>query len=161
MVVFNIQRLKLVVSGMLIFTLFACESNEQKPEEAFELVKEGMVANGDSNAYSDQPVVAEPTKAKSAKKPIVLTEEAQFAKETAASLDANEIIIKELKGKPDNSKILKKVSLVEKDNAALRLEMAAYLAEVKLRWETYKATTIEELAKITADLKTLKESVGD
>lgn len=154
----NYSRHFLLVFG-LCAALVACESNENKAEEAFEQVRDSMTAKGDSTAYADSNVELPKQKAKPAITHVVLSEEARFAKETEATINSNEVLIKELKGTPDNAKLLKKISQVEKDNAALRLEMAAYLAEVKLRWETHKATTLEELSKIEAELKTLKEGL--
>jgi hypothetical protein len=151
----------IVVTGMLFVSAHACESHEQRAEEAFEQVKDDMTANGDSNAYADVEPIGAPQKSKTTKVYVPpMTEEVKFNKETESQLNANEALIKDLKGMPNNGKIMKKISLVEKDNAELRVEMAAYLAEVKLRWETYQATTKEELEKISADLKTLKNEVS-
>lgn len=151
----------MAVTAMLLISNYACESHEQRSEEAFEQVKDDMAANGDTNAFAEVEPIGAPQKAKPAKAYVApMTEEAKFAKETESSINANEAMIKELKSLSSDGKIMKKVSVVEKDNAELRLEMAAYLAEVKLRWETYRATTKLELDRISAELKTLKESAA-
>lgn len=139
-----------------------CETHEQRPEEAFERVKEGRGAIMDTAADKATGTLPAPAKAKEAKpRPVAVDAQTQFATDTEKQLAANDATIKELKGMPDNAKILKKISLVEKDNAALRVELAAYLAKAKLDWETYKAKTLAEMAKVTADLKSIREQEAE
>ena len=138
-----------------LMILTSCESHEQKSDEAFQQVKEKKTMLKDS-VGARKEITPETKNADAAVKNTIPDAWAIFKFELERKILANEIKIKQLKGIPNqNAKLLGKVINIEKDNNDLRVQMDAYNAEVKAKWEKFKIqmnTDADGLSKSLKDL---------
>jgi len=146
---------KLISVFSLVVILASCESREQKPDDAFEHVKEEKMISKDTTSVSKE-IVDEPIKKEPIKKIENIDEWTKFKMETEKKIVANEKKIKQIKEIPNsNSKLLRKVTGLEQDNNDLRKQMDEYNEEVKLKWENFKMTMNHNVNEIDIELKDL------
>lgn len=142
--------------------LISCESQEQNIDGAFNHVKEEKMLTGDSNGFNNEIIK------KRWKREIIknnssqnvtnmqenMSEWTKFKIETEKKILINEKRIKDIKGIPvTNSKLIRNVLSLEKDNNDLRRQMDEYNEEVKLKWEIFKAKINHDVNKIGIELK--------
>lgn len=133
--------------------LVSCESHEKPADDAFERVKEEKMISNDSDIVSKE-IIQEPKKTKLVKKNASPDEWAKFKTETEKKIASNENKIKEIKGIPNaNAKLLRKVTILEKENNDLRRQMDEYKEEVKVKWESFKQTINHDVNEIDIELK--------
>jgi uncharacterized protein YlxW (UPF0749 family) len=74
-------------------------------------------------------------------------------------IQLNEKTIKEIRGLTDaNTDLLKKLTNLEKANNDLRIKIAEYNEEVKVKWEKFKASLNQNVNEIDIELNALKNS---
>lgn len=147
---------RIVTVIFFVMILISCGSHEQKSDVAFERVKEEKMMGHDSNivieANTEEPKAIEPVK-----KIEKQDEWNLFKIEIEKKILINEQKIKEVKGMPNsNSKFLRNVVALEKENNDLRRQMSEYDVEVKLKWENFKAQINHDVKEISIELKDLK-----
>jgi hypothetical protein len=133
-------------------TFNACQSHEQKANDAFEAVKEGKLS-ASNNIEKRSPT--ETAVNQSAKKPFVLNEWDQYKIEIEAKLVDNEIKIRKLKSKEGvEAKLFKKINALEKENTLMRLQMNEFNSETNNRLEKFKSEMNDQLKSIAEEIKT-------
>jgi hypothetical protein len=133
--------------------LVACESHEQKADDAFENVKEKKAMMKDSVTKELVPDSVKTEPLKEIERPDEWT---QFKTETEKKIASNEIKIKKIKSIHNaNAKLMKQVMSLEKDNNELRKEMDVYKEEVKVMWENFKTKINHDVNEISIELKDL------
>lgn len=119
----------IIAACFSLMILVSCESHKQKPDDAFERVKEVKMMSIDSNAIGHEIMhkLLEKNKNKG--------EWAKFMVETEKIIIKNENKIKKIKGTPSLKTILsKEVDSLEKENTDLRSQIATYNEEVLENW---------------------------
>ena len=145
------------ISVILFFLsafLIACQSHEQKENDAFDEYKEEKMMAKDSVVIVKE-VIQEPIKAE----PVKVAENAddwtKFKNETEKKILANENKINKIKKSPEGElKFFKKIVHLEKENSDLKIQLKAYEVEMKVNLEKFKEQI--NLQEIEIDLK-LKE----
>ncbi|OFY84766.1 MAG: hypothetical protein A3F72_05775 [Bacteroidetes bacterium RIFCSPLOWO2_12_FULL_35_15] len=138
--------------------LVSCESHEQNTDNAFEQVKEEkMISNENDSDSVIKEIIEEPKKLESAMKNENPDEWTKFKIETEKKIRANENKIKEIKGIPNaDSKLLRTIISLEKDNNDLRKQMDEYYEEMKVKWENFKTKINHNINEIGIQLKDIK-----
>ena len=145
----------IITSYILVTVLTACESHEQKADDAFENVKEQKIKMGDTLSTLKESTPSS-IKTEPSKKAEHQDEWTKFKTETENKIVANEIKIKKIKGIPNaNAKLMKQVMSLEKDNNDLKKEMDEYREEVKVMWENFKTKINHDVNEISIELKDL------
>ncbi len=145
----------IITSYIVVTVLAACESHEQKADDAFENVKEQKLKMKDTVSIAKEST-PDSVKTESLKKAEHPDEWTKFKTETENKIAANEIKIKKIKGIPNaNAKLMKQVMSLEKDNNDLRKEMDEYKEEVKVMWENFKTKINHDVNEISIELKDL------
>jgi len=145
---------RMVTACFFIMILASCESHEQKVDDAFERVKEEKKTIKDSTLIS-KALVEEPKKAEQIVNKIDTSDDwTKFKKEVEKKILANQNSIKALKSLPDaNSRLLKKIAGLEKDNNDLRNQMDEYNEDMKVRLEKFKVQVNHDVNEIGIELK--------
>lgn len=151
-----ISRIVAVCFSVMI--LVSCESHEQESDDAFEQVKEEkMISNENVSDSVIKEIIEEPKILKSAMKNENLDEWTKFKIETEKKIRTNENKIKEIKGIPNaDSKLIRTLISLEKDNNDLRKQMDEYHEEMKVKWENFKTKINHDINKIGIELKDIK-----
>jgi len=145
----------IIASYIFAMVLIACESHEQKADDAFENVKAQKLMMKDTIDVMKTPT-PDSVKTEQLKKVERPDEWTKFKTETENKIAANEIRIKKIKGIPNaNAKLMKQVMSLEKDNNDLRKEMDEYKEEVKVMWESFKTKINHDVNVISIELKDL------
>ncbi len=145
----------IIICYILVTVLAACESHEQKADDAFEKVKSEKLKMKDTIIIM-KDVVPNSTKIVQIKKVEAPDEWTKFKTETEKKIMANEIKIKQIKSIPNtNSKVMKQLMRLEKDNNELRKNMDQYKEEAKVIWETFKIKINHDVNDINIELKDL------
>lgn len=145
--------LRILMYCLLINILPACDSKDQKTDEAFERVKEEKMSSNNSGV-NNSDTIKEETKTKLEKKVDNCDEWAEFKSETESKILINERKIKEIKNLPNtNGKLFRKVVFIERDNDDLRDQMIQYNKETKERWEKFKMKINQNVSDINLELK--------
>jgi hypothetical protein len=144
---------KVVIGCFYTLALVACESHEQKADDAFEQVKEEKSTINSSPIISNK-IIEEPKKAELPKKNENSDEWSVFKSEMEKKILVNENKIKALKKTPDAStKLLRKITGLEDDNNNLRKQMDEYHEEMKMKWENFKLKINHDVNEINIELK--------
>lgn len=151
-----ISRIVAICTSAMI--LVSCQSHEQEPDQAFEQVKEEkMFSNKNDSDSIIKKIIKEPKKLESALKNENLDEWTTFKMETEKKIRSNENKIKEIKSTPNtDSKLLRAVINLEKDNNDLRKQMDEYKEEMKVKWENFKTKMNHDINEIGIELKDIK-----
>lgn len=151
-----ISRIVAVCFSVMI--LVSCESHEQESDDAFEQVKEEKMISNENNSDSViKEIIEEPKILKSAMKNENLDEWTKFKIETEKKIHTNENKIKEIKGIPNtDSKLIRTLLSLEKDNNDLRKQMDEYQEEIKVKWENFKTKINHDVNEIGIELKDIK-----
>ncbi len=147
----------LTLNCILVF-LSACESHEQKADEAFDRVKEEkrVEMNNPVKSIDSVPPV-EKIKIKSTNKN--LDEWMQFKNEMEKVIAKNEIKIKEIRKQSNsNAKTFRKLAGLEKDNNDLLKQMNEYQIEIESRWKNFKIQLTNDQLKINGALEDLTDT---
>lgn len=147
------STLILITSCLLIFLLVSCESKEQKNDSAYDRFKKEKMQPKDSTEE-----LVQITKTTMPVSKIKHQDEwSLFKLEIENKILKNEARIKEIKSTPNtNAKLLKKVTLLEKDNNDLRQQMIEYNDEAKAKWESFKTTINHNANEIDMELKDMQ-----
>lgn len=150
--------LRIVTVCFSVMILVSCESHEQNTDNAFEQVKEEkMISNENDSDSVIKEIIEEPKKLESAMKNENPDEWTKFKIETEKKIRANENKIKEIKGIPNaDSKLLRTIISLEKDNNDLRKQMDEYYEEMKVKWENFKTKINHNINEIGIQLKDIK-----
>lgn len=133
--------------------LTSCQSHEQKIDDAFEIVKQEKLISKDSVLDSVE-IILETKKIEQVKIIDNVDDWSKFKTETEKKIITNEKKIKELKSIPNtDSKLLKKITNLEKDNNDLRKKMNVYKEEQKVQWENFKTMMNHDVNEIDIELK--------
>lgn len=149
---------RIVTVCFSVMILVSCESHEQEKDNAFEQVKEEkMTANENISDSVIKEIVEEPKKLGSAMKNENPDEWTKFKIDTEKKIRTNENKIKEIKGIPNaDSKLLRTILSLEKDNNDLRKQMDEYHEEMKMKWENFKTKINHDVNEIGIELKDIK-----
>lgn len=143
------------IGTLMSMILFSCESHEQKADEAFDLVKEEKMLSKDSS-LKQREIIEEPEKKEILKINQNMDEWTKFKTNIEKKILKNEDKIKVIKNVPNaNTKLLRQVTNLEKENNDLRRQMNEYNEEVKLRWENFKLKINHDANEIDIELKDL------
>ena len=159
----------LALALMSLFLFSSCESHEQTADDAFELVKQEKKAGtydtisivNDTISSVSKPQVVKETPVISKvvivqKKAENLDEWTVFKLEVEKKILNNESKIKVVKSNSSsNSKLLKKLITLEKENNDLRRQMNEYAEEMKIKMETFKANLNQNVSNIDLEIKDL------
>lgn len=147
----------LITTACLIAVIMtSCGSRQQKPDDAFDRVKQVRMLTNDSN-FTSKEIIEESMKTEPVKKDEILDEWTKYKNEMEKKIQLNENKIKEIKGLPDaNAGLLRKVTSLEKVNNDLRIKMDEYKEEVKVKWEMFKASMNHNVNEIEIELNVLK-----
>ena len=150
--------LRIVTVCFSVMILVSCESHEQNTDNAFEQVKEEkMISNENDSDSVIKEIIEEPKKLESTIKNENPDEWTKFKIETEKKIRANENKIKEIKGIPNaDSKLLRTIISLEKDNNDLRKQMDEYFEEMKVKWENFKTKINHGVNEIGIQLKDIK-----
>ncbi len=138
--------------------LTACESHEQKPDEAYKKVKWDKTQSEEAPAIikATVPKTVQPAEIKKIDMP---TEWQTYRIEMENRIKATEAKIEDIKATANlKAKDLKKLSVLEKSNNDLRNELNEFNREVKIQWESFKMEMAEVMGQIDTDLQELTPS---
>jgi len=148
--------IQITVTCLIAIFISSCGSHQEKPDDAFERVKQVRMMSTDSSFVSEK-VIQESMKTEPIKKNEILDEWTKYKNEMEKKIHSNENKIKEIKGLPDaNDGLLRKVAVLEKTNNDLRVKMDEYKEEVKVKWEMFQASMNHNVNEIEIELNTLK-----
>lgn len=148
--------IRITTTCLIAIFMSSCESRQQKPDDAFERVKQVRMMSTDSSFVSEE-IIQESMKTEPVKKSEIQDEWTKYKNEMEKKIRANENKIKEIKGLPDvNDALLRKVTVLEKTNNDLRVKMDEYKEEVKVKWETFQASMNHNVNEIEIELNVLK-----
>ena len=140
------------------FPFVSCESHEPK-SDAFEKVKEAKLASSEKKTQA-KGIISDPAKTETEIPSAILpkneirVEWDNFKTEMENKFLGNETKIRQIKSKANtNTKQLKQVAGLEKENNDLRRQMDEYNEEVKARWETFKVKMNHDANEIGIELK--------
>ncbi len=163
----TLNSLKCTAACLSAILFIACESHEQKADDAFERVKEEKQIDQDSggaDVVMQQPIIQEikiPEAAsldvkKADIKVIYQDDWAKFRAETEKKILINEGKIKVIKSTPGTSaKMLEELSSKEKDYNDLRRKLDEYSEEMKEALGKFKVKMNHEVNEISIDLNDL------
>lgn len=163
----TLNSLKCTAACLSAILFIACESHEQKADDAFERVKEEKQIDQDSggaDVVMQQPIIQEVKIPEAAslevKKPdikvIYQDDWAKFRAETEKKILINEGKIKVIKSTPGTSaKMLEELSSKEKDYNDLRRKLDEYSEEMKEALGKFKVKMNHEVNEISIDLNDL------
>jgi hypothetical protein len=149
----NIRTLSFyTVASLFLISISSCHSHEQKPDDAFENIKEQKKLNKDSIPPTPE-IIPEQKKTE-----VVQKSENQdwvsFRTGMEEKIIMNTLKIKSLKAAPEsNTKQLRKVARLEKNNTDLRKQMDDYAADAKARQEKFKTSMTQDVNDIGTELK--------
>lgn len=135
--------------------IVSCESHEQSAD-AFDTLKEEKRNPGDEIIVVSDTVYVPQNKVGSAQKAVIkgMDEWSVFKLDTEKKIIANELKIKEIKSLPNtDTKTIRKIVALEKENNGLRQQMVDYIQEEKVRWATFKAKINQDASNISLGLK--------
>ena len=143
-----------LASAFLSISLLpSCDSHEQKPDDAFEIVKEEKKQLLDSDSLA-VVLIKDEKKLIQEKNNDKQDEWLKFKNEIENKIVINERKIKQIKSTPNtNAKLLVKVAHLEQDNNDLRSQMDEYKEEEKLKWEKFQAKMKLDVSDINNELK--------
>jgi len=146
----------LILTGCLLATtITSCGIKHEKPDDAFDQVKEDRMMLEDTN-YISKEIIEESMKTETVKKEN-LDEWALFKLVMEKKIRLNEIKIQEIKKLPHtDAGLLRKVARLEEDNNHIRNEMAEYYEEVKVKWGMFKNSINHEVSEIEIELNAMK-----
>jgi hypothetical protein len=158
----NIRSLSFyTITSLFLIAISSCHSHEQKPDDAFENIKEQKKLNKDSvppvpEIISDQKKTEIISSQK--KTEVVPKSENQdwvsFRMGMEEKIIMNTLKIKSLKAAPEsNTKQLRKVARLEKNNTDLRKQMDDYAADAKARQEKFRTSMNQDVNDIGTELK--------
>ncbi len=159
----------LALALMSLFLFSSCESHEQTADDAFELVKQEkkdgtydstvIVTDTLSTISTPQVVKEQPVTSRNIliqKKTENIDEWMLFKTEIEKKIIVNEKKITAVKStSTTNSKLLKKLTILEKENNDLRRQMNEYTEEMKIKMETFKANLNQNVSNIDLEIKDL------
>ena len=136
--------------GFLIVWINACQSHEQKADDAFEQVKEKKETYSESEESVLKEKPSNPFKKSEAE-----DQWCKFKMETEKKINMNEEMVKAIKSNRDSdTKLFKKVSSISNENSDLSNQLQAYEEEEKLRLKSFKT-------KIETELNQIKNTLND
>ncbi|HXC03949.1 MAG TPA: hypothetical protein VNZ86_04305 [Bacteroidia bacterium] len=144
---------------LLIAGLYSCQTREQKPDDAFEHIKEQKREIVDSVLHAREAVPMQKQadiqkQADVQKKTETADVWVHFRTDMEAKILVNEAKIKTLKGaKETNTKSFRRIARLEKDNQDLRAQMDGYVKDEKIRQEKFRVTLLSDEKEIEASLK--------
>jgi chromosome segregation ATPase len=155
----NDKFISIILTGFLsAMIITSCGSRGQKPDDAFDRVKKVRMLSNDSSFTSDE-VLKESMKREPVKNAEYQDEWTKYKNEMEKKIQLNEKTIKEIRGLTDaNTDLLKKLTNLEKANNDLRIKIAEYNEEVKVKWEKFKASLNQNVNEIDIELNALKNS---
>lgn len=135
----KIYIVSILTGFILSITLNSCESKVQSANSAFEQIQEDKKTEKDS-IFIIKEVIQEPKKIKKEKAVEMVDGWTLFKMEMENTILQNESLVKELKSIPNtNSKLLKKITYLEKDNNDLRKEIDDYKLAEKNNLEIFQS----------------------
>lgn len=149
----KVNFISISINVCLLIILVSCESQEQKPNEAFDQFKVEKMMSKDcvlTHVDTFQPLKTSlPLKTNES-----LDEWSRFKSEIENKISLNENKIKKLKQTPDaDIKLFKKIVRFEKENDELKIQLNEYEKEVKENLEKFKEKVDLKLSDITIQLK--------
>jgi hypothetical protein len=153
----NEKFISIILTGVLsAMMITSCGSRTQKPDDAFDKVKKVRMLTKDSSFTTDI-VLKESMKTEPVKKTESLDEWTTYKNEMEKKIQLNEKKIKEIRGLTNANKgLLRKLTNLEKANNDLKIKMAEYNEEVKVKWEKFKASLDQNVNEIDIELNALK-----
>ena len=149
----------LQTSFILIFMLSSCESIEHRNDDAFGQVKEDKFITGDS-AVNNTIIIQESKKTEPLKKNENQDEWLKFRTEIEKRILKNENKIKEMTQlKGINSKLLKRVEGLARDNNDLRSQLNDFEEEIRVRKEKFKMEMDHDVNQVGIDLTGISEEM--
>ncbi len=146
----------IVTNCISVITLTSCGSHTPKQDDAFDQVKKVRMLSNDSN-FTSQEILNESMKTEPDKKIEKLDEWTKFRNEMENKIHKNEKKITEIKSLPEaNARSNKKLKSLEQENNDLRIAMDQYNEEVKVKWETFKASMNYNVNEIDIELKAME-----
>ncbi len=143
----------IIIGCFLTLIITACESREQKTDDAFDRVKKEKMSFNDSNSV-DRAMLQEQNKVEIFKATKKLDEWVVFKIEMEKKLLTNENKIEKIKGIPNTgNKLSRKITSLETANRDLRIQMDEYKKETKAKWESFRAKINQDVDKIDIELK--------
>ena len=149
----------IIITGCLLTTILtSCGSHAPKQDDAFDQVKKVRMLSNDSN-FTSKEVLKESMKIEPAKKIEKPDEWTVFKNGIEKKMHQNEKKISEIKSLPGvNTELNKKLQSLEKENDNLKKQMDQYVEEVKVKWETFKASMNHNVNEIDIELNAMKTS---
>lgn len=149
----KVNFISISIKACLLIGLVSCESQEQKPNEAFDQFKEEKMMLKDcvlTNIDTHQQMkTVTPLKANES-----ADEWTRFKNEIENKILLNENKIKKLKQTPKaDIKLFKKIVRLEKDNDELKTQLNEYEVEVKENLKKFREKVDGELSEIIVQLK--------
>lgn len=153
----KVKFITLIISSCILFIIAtSCGSHENKPDDAFDRVKQVRMLSNDSNFTSDE-ILEESMKTEKVKKIVILDEWTKYKNEIERKIRQNENKIKEIKALPEAMATSSdEVNNLEKANTELRSKMDEYNEEVKVKWEMFKTSMNHNVNVIEIELKAIK-----
>lgn len=150
--------IKILLLIFIIQILNACESREQKPDEAFVSIKEEKDSLGDS-ITNNIVVIQETKKDNNSLKNESLDEWIKFKIEIENKIAKNENKIKEFsKIKNVSGKTLRKAESLREDNNNLRRKLSEFEDEIKNKKEQFKIELNAEVLDAAKNISDLIEN---
>ncbi len=147
------MKTNFITSCLIAILLFSCESKEQNIDDAFAQVKEEKMLLADS--INDAQEIVEDSITTVVKiQQVTINDWTDFVLEIDKQIKKNEQTIVAIKSIPNYSiKLLKKVTSLEETNNNLKIKIAEYQENEKLKKKDFKEAIHLEAIEIDAQLK--------
>lgn len=134
---------------IIFVCLSACQSHEQKANDAFDNVKESKLHEVDNQPHANVSTIIE-----TPVKTVIISDWDKYKIEIETRIVANEIKIRKLKSQEGvEAKLFKKISAVEKENTLLRLQMNEFNSETNNRLLKFKSDMNDQIQSIELEIK--------
>ena len=146
-------------SLLSLFILFSCESPDQMSDAAYEKVKEEKLKSKDSNT-NIHDLIQEPVKTLVDKKNENQNDWSKFKIEVENKMRWNENRIKEIKNRSNTDvKLFKKMTVLEKENNEILIQLIEFNEDAKTRWEKCKLKVDQNLTEMSIELKEISKNI--
>lgn len=153
------MKTNFIISCFIAILLFSCESKEQDIDDAFAQVKEEKMLLEDS--INDAHEMIEDTIQTTVVKiqQITINDWSDFMLEIDKKIKKNEQTIVTIKSTPNYSiKLFKKVASLEETNNNLKIKIAEYQKNEKLKRKDFKETILLEAIEIDTQLNEMNSN---
>lgn len=146
----------IVITGSLsIMIVTSCKPQEQKRDDAFDLVKKERMISPDS-ALLNVVIIQEPTDTDLLSKTEDIDEWTKFKLETEDKIRLNDNKIEELGNlKNTSASFRRKVKALEKENNELKIKIDKHMEEEKLKREQFKVSMNHNINEIGIEIKAI------